>query len=321
MIAGTVVIVTHNSAACIERCLQALAPAENWRIVVVDNASADATLAKAQQAAPNICVVRNGENRGFAGAVNQGIKIAEGDTIVILNADAIPVGDALDQLRRRLADDGVGAAGGSLHSSDGNVEKGFTVRRFPTLGSALSEVLLLNRVWPNNPWNRRYLCLDLDYSRLQHVEQPAGACLAIRRQAWEDVGGFDQGFYPVWFEDVDFCRRLRKAGWRIVYCPDAMFEHAGGHSVSQLSFADRQSFWYRNLLHYFAKHHSRFELQILRWSIVAGLVIRGALAAVGLRAPGVSLREAAAAYKRAAWEEAITGWEAAGRRKEKSSPG
>ncbi len=308
MIAGSVVIVTHNSAACIERCLQALAPAQGWRIVVVDNASADATLEKAQQTAPNVCVVRNGENRGFAGAVNQGIKIAEGDTIVILNADAIPVGDALDRLRRSLAADGVGVAGGSLRRSDGNVEKGFTVRRFPTLGSVLAEVLLLNRVWPNNPWNRRYRCLDLDYSRLQDVEQPAGACLAIRRQAWEDVGGFDQGFYPVWFEDVDFCRRVRNAGWRILYCPDAKFAHAGGHSVSQLSFGDRQSFWYRNLLRYFAKHHSGREVQILRWSILAGLLMRGALAVMGMRAPGVSLREAVTAYQRAAWRDAIMGW-------------
>lgn len=315
MLTGSVVIVTYNSAECIGPCLQALAQFTDWKIVVVDNASSDATVQVARKIAANVCLLCNSENRGFAGAVNQGIKAGEGDIVVILNADAIAAGDALDRLRGSFAGSGVGVVGGSLRRGDGSVEEGFTVRRFPTLGSALSEVLLLNRVWPNNPWNRRYRCRDLDYTRLQEVEQPAGACLAINRQAWEDVGGFDQGFYPVWFEDVDFCQRVRTAGWRILYCPDAVFAHAGGHSVSQLSFRDRQSFWYRNLLRYFAKHHPGWEFQILRWSVVAGLLMRGTLAVIGLRPPGVSLREAVTAYHHAAWQDAITGRGGAGRSK------
>ena len=109
------------------------------------------------------------------------------------------------------------------------------VRRFPSLGSMLAEVLLLNRLWPGNPWNVRYRCLDLDYRTLQEVDQPAGACLAIKQQAWEAAKGFDGSFFPVWFEDVDFCRRLRNGGWKVVYCPDAVFRHVGAHSVSKLS--------------------------------------------------------------------------------------
>jgi GT2 family glycosyltransferase len=165
----------------------------------------------------------------------------------------------------------------------------------------LAEVLLVNRAWPGNPWNVRYRCLDLDYRRAQEVEQPAGACLAVKRQAWDEVNGFDEGFSPVWFEDVDFCRRLRTKGWKIVYCPDAIFSHSGGHSVSRLAFRDRQSYWYKNLVRYFAKHHSRTQLAILRVGVAVGLLLRALLSLVGFRPSGTSISEAVEAYWHAAW--------------------
>ena len=149
----------------------------------------------------------------------------------------------------------------------------------------LAEVLLINRIWPTNPWNRRYRCLDLDYTKVQEVEQPAGACLAIKRRAWEDAGGFDESFFPVWFEDVDFCSRLRDKGWKIVYSPGAVFTHVGGHSVKKLPFRDRQVFWYKNLLRYFRKHHRHWEVSVLRAGIAIGLLLR-VLLALGRRATG-----------------------------------
>ena len=305
MSTGSVVIVTYNSVECVAPCLQALAQFADWKILVVDNASSDATVQVVRRIAPHVSLLCNSENRGFAGAVNQGIKAAEGEVVVILNADAIPTDGALERMTRVAAGEGVGVVGGSLRKSDGSVERGFTVRRFPTLTSALAEVLLLNRLWPNNPWNRNYRCLALDYATLQEVEQPAGACLAIRRQAWEDIGGFDENFYPVWFEDVDFCRRVRNGGWKVLYSPDAVFMHSGAHSVGKLRFRDRQSFWYRNLLRYFAKHHPGWRFQVLRVSVVLGLVVRSVVAAVGGGPAGVSAREAVAAYRNAAWQDAV----------------
>ena len=74
--------------------------------------------------------------------------------------------------------------------------------------------------------NRRYRCLDADYSQQQEIEQPAGACLAVTRSVWESVGGMDPAFFPVWFEDVDFCARLLESGAKIVYCPAARFQHS-----------------------------------------------------------------------------------------------
>jgi len=293
---GSVIVVSYNSEAYIEACLLALQRVENWKVILVDNCSTDKTVERAQQVGSKTCMLLNPRNLGFAAAVNQGAQVAEGDIFVILNPDTISNSYALEKLVQPLVAYDVGAAGGLLVPSGEPAENGFTVRRFPTLASMLVQVFLLNHIWPKNPWNRHYRCLDLNYRLAQEVDQPAGACLAVKRKAWEDVGGFDEGFFPVWFEDVDFCRRLRSSGWKIVYCPDAVFTHAGGHSVNSLRFEEKQAFWYRNLLRYFAKHHTRVEVSLLQASVVLGLLFRVLLSLCGFQPAGVSAREALTAY-------------------------
>ncbi len=304
---GTVIIISHNSAGHVESCLRSVGNQPDWDVVVVDNASRDETVDIARHVAPHVRILANAENRGFAAGVNQAAALAEGKVFLVLNPDTTATGAALLSIAKAFADEKVGAAGGMLTTPAGAPERGFTVRRLPTLASAFAEVLLLNRAWPDNPLNRSYRCLDFDHSRAQEVEQPAGACLAIRRETFEDMGGFDENFFPVWFEDVDFCRRASDRGWKIVYCPDAVFVHAGGHSVTQIPFQQRQAYWYRNLLLYFAKHHSRWELGCLRAGVLMGLLLRSLLAAAGLRPRGVSLKQAVAAYLSVIWNYALTG--------------
>jgi N-acetylglucosaminyl-diphospho-decaprenol L-rhamnosyltransferase len=302
---GTVVIVTHDSGGCIGSCLKALVPFRQWKVVLIDNDSKDDTIRQAKAVPLEISTLINSRNEGFAGAVNQAVKVAQGDFFVILNPDAIATAGSLDKLVEALQADTVGAAGGLLTGQDRLPQKGFIVRRFPTVGSMLAEVLLLNHIWPGNPCNVHYRCLDLDYQNAQEVDQPAGACLAVKRQAWETINGFDEDFFPVWFEDVDFCRRLRDSEWKIVYCPDAIFLHAGGHSVNRLPFRDRQSYWYRNLLRYFRKHRSRSELAVLRVGITLGLLLRALLSLVGFKPAGTSVIETLEAYWYVAWQYAI----------------
>jgi len=307
MLVGSVIIVSHNSGAYIGGCLQSLDQFPDWKIIVVDNASSDDSIQEAERSVARTHIVRNLQNLGFAAAINQGAKSAEGDVLVILNPDTLAASGSMDELARALQESDVGAVSGRLSRADGVPEIGFTVRRFPDLRTMLSEVLLLNRVWPRNPWNNHYRCFDLDYTQYQDVDQPAGACLAIKREAWEEVGEFDERFFPVWFEDVDFCKRLRNAGWRIRYCPEAVFVHAGGHSVKALRFGDRQAFWYKNLLLYFSKHHRRWELNTLRAGVAAGLMLRALLSLVGFRTAGVSVKAAGRGYWNAAWHYAIRG--------------
>ena len=301
MHAGSIIIVTYNSEEHIANCLKALAGETEWQIILIDNASVDSTIQRARESGVNLRIVSNRANVGFAAALNQGAKIAAGEFLLVLNPDVISTAGSLSKLAETLSQGGVGAATGMLVGLDGSPALGFNVRRFPTLARMLAEVLLLNRLWKRNPLNREYRCLDFDHSALQEIEQPAGACLAVKRDVWESLGGFDEAFYPVWFEDVDFCLRLRLHGCKIIYGPAAVFIHTGGHSVNQLSFYDRQVFWYRNLLHYFAKHHSHRETTVLRFGVIIGVILRALLSLAGFQPSGVGRGEAVRAYSHVLW--------------------
>jgi GT2 family glycosyltransferase len=135
--------------------------------------------------------------------------------------------------------------------------------------------LVMNRVWPSNPVNRRYRCLDLDLSKGGEVEQPAGAFLMIRRDVWQSLNGFDEGFHPVWFEDVDLCRRIRDRGFSLYYIPEAVAKHTGGHSITTLPLEIRLNYWYRGLLRYSAKHFRPFAFRAVCLAVVTGSFLRG----------------------------------------------
>ncbi len=287
------IIVTYNSAESIVHCLQALA-SEECEIVVVDNASQDDTVerVKAFEATHSLQLLRISRNLGFAAGVNHGVRAASGDVLLILNPDAIAEPGAVKALMNCMSGHSAAAAGGALLEASGELQRGFAFRRLPALRSLLCEVLLINQIWPSNPVNRRYRCLDADYSKPQLVEQPAGACLAITRKAWDAVGGMDAQFAPVWFEDVDLCKRLIDSGRTIVYCPSARFRHAGAHSIGKLSFAEKQLFWYANMLRYARKHFSATKVWILRLGIIKGMVLRSLAAWLGAGPEHVTAGEA-----------------------------
>ena len=299
-------MVAHNSAQHIEACLEALRGLVNWEVLLVDNASCDDTVQRAR-GFDYVRIVSNAENRGFAAAVNQAVRATASPVVVVLNPDAIAAPGALDRLAEALQSPGVAAAGGLLLDSDGEPQRGFLVRGFPGLCAMVSEILLLNRIWPANPCNRSYRCLDLDCTQSQEVEQPAGAALAFLRAAWDELGGMDESFYPVWFEDVDFCRRLRARGWKIMFCHAAVFRHAGGHSVAQMPFRQRQMCWYGNLLRYFRKHQTGWRVGVLRAAIIAGMLLRSLVVLLVGTDEGGGRLTAARTYLAVAWCQGIRG--------------
>lgn len=273
----SIIIITHNSAGDLPVCLQALAglPAE---LIVVDNASADASVEIANRFGAR--VIANGENRGFAGAANQGAHAASGGYLLYLNPDAV-LKEGFDHLVGALENDpGAAAASGLLLDPSGAPQIGFNVRRFPTFTSLAFEVLLFNRLWPGNPVNRRYRCLDVPLDRACEVEQPAGACLLVRRSVLEALGGWDERFFPVWFEDVDLCLRLHRAGRRIRFEPACRLGHRGAHSVSRLPFAEKQFFWYRNLVCFVRKHMGSRAALAMKFLVFAGASARLILSSV-----------------------------------------
>lgn len=261
-------VVTYNSAEVIGDCLDALGGLA--KVVVVDNASSDGTVGIARSRAA-VQVIENKENVGFAAAVNQGCEAAAAHCTLILNPDARATAD-LEPLWS--AAEAHGFAAGRLADWDGTTQRGFTVRRFPSPFVLILEVLGINRLLPGNPWNRRYRYLDRDPEASGWVEQPAGACLAVRADVWRRVGGFDEEFVPVWFEDVDFAKRAQEAGFPAWYCGEVPFRHLGGHSVARQPETELRLNWYSNLLRYVAKHHRGVEYRLVCLAVLLSLFPR-----------------------------------------------
>ncbi len=278
-----IVIVTFNSGAEIGACLDA-ALASGAEVVVVDNGSHDATIAEVARRGARL--IANSTNRGFAGAVNQGFAALKCPYILLLNPDAILL-TSIQPLREACDLPRSAGAGGRLVDSEGHPQTGFMFRRLPTPGALILEALLLNRIWPDNPVNRRYRALDLNCESRKPlvVEQPAGAFFMVRRVVWEKLGGFDESFYPLWFEDVDFCRRALDLAYVLFYTPAAVAKHTGAHSIPQLAVQMRYLYWYRSLLRYTAKHCSRLAFRAICLAVVTGSFARSLIEAIRRRSP------------------------------------
>jgi GT2 family glycosyltransferase len=193
----------------------------------------------------------------------------------------------------------LGAIAPALINPDSSVQHGFSVRNFPTISATLAELFYLHKLWPKNPWTLDYQRSDDSFLKnyleqkpagkdLPHeahdlpllVEQPAAACLLIRREAFDELGGFEMSYYPAWFEDVDFCKRLEKSGYQIAVDSRARVVHEGGYSLSALGKPRFVRAWYPNMLRYWDRHGSAGQYFAIRGLLPIALLIRSAVAAV-----------------------------------------
>ena len=268
-----IVIVTHNSAEEIGPCLDAAA-ATGAEVLVVDNASDDETGSVVERHGVRLIV--NPSNVGFAAAVNQGARALSTPLLLLLNPDAV-IQSGLEHLREACSDPQTAAAGGLLVDTHGKPQASYAVRRFPSATALCFEALLINRLWPGNPVNWHYRCLDLDHSISMEVEQPAGAFLMMRRDAWERLAGLDEDFYPLWFEDVDFLKRAKDELYHIRYVPKAVAKHTGAHSIRKISLEFRQFYWYRSVLKYSAKHFAPGAEKAVCLAVIVGSLMRTVL--------------------------------------------
>ena len=297
-----IVIVTYNSCDHIGACLDA-AVRTGAELIVVDNASTDNTVTEVTRR--HVRLISNDTNRGFAAAVNQGFASLTAPYVLLLNPDAI-IQSSLGPLRQCCDLPNAAAAGGKLIDAAGRPQIGFMVRALPTPAVMIAECLLLNKLWQRNILNRRYRALDLNPEALAVVEQPAGAFLMIRRDVWKSLGGLDECYAPLWFEDVDFCRRLKDRGFTVHYTPLAVAKHTGAHSISGLPLEIRWQYWYCSFLRYSAKHFPPLSFRAVCLAAVIGSVLRG-IAASALQH---SLRPLAASARIAilAGRAALFGW-------------
>lgn len=248
----SVVVPCWNALPHLEQCLQAVLrtrPAATELIVVDDGSSTDPGPLLARLA-PNVTSIRLGANLGFTAATRAGVEVARGEFLALLNSDVVVSPGALAELCLFLQrSPGHGAAAPLVLGLDGRPRR--SCRRLPEVLDTLLEESALGRLPLARRRRDRYLLEELDPLVEQDVEQPAAACLVVRRAAWDEVGGLD-ACMALYFSDVDLCLRLRAAGRPIRYLPTATVVHEGG--VSAAGHPETFRRWQRDRIAYFRKH-------------------------------------------------------------------
>ncbi|MCL4541402.1 MAG: glycosyltransferase family 2 protein [Chloroflexi bacterium] len=230
--AVSIVVVTWNNRDIIGRCLDTVLDAGvSMEICVVDNASPDGTADFVASHYPSVTLLRNSENRGFAAANNRGITCARGRFVLILNPDAFLHKGTLEFLVHYLdAHNDVAVVGPQLLNEDGSVQS--SRRRAPTRWTGFYESTQLQQWFGENALTRRYYVSDRSAHEVQDVDWITGACMLVRAAAIAQVGGFDPRFH-MYSEELEWCLRFKRQGWRVVYIPDVQVTHLVGHSSGQ----------------------------------------------------------------------------------------
>ncbi len=226
-----VIIVNYNSGILLLDCVSSVFVAGAARAIVVDNQSTDDSLEHLERVVKNerLVVIRNDKNLGFATACNIGAKISSAHSVLFLNPDAVLAADALTKMVAVLntAND-VGMVGGFLCNPDGTEQPGGR-RVFPTPKRAFMRAFGLSRLSIFFPEVFSDFLLDKEPlpSKPIPVEAISGACILVKREAMEDVGLFDTGYF-LHCEDLDWCMRFRHKGWKVMFVPDAIVTHLWG---------------------------------------------------------------------------------------------
>jgi N-acetylglucosaminyl-diphospho-decaprenol L-rhamnosyltransferase len=264
----SVVVVSFNTRDDLLACAASLEREVTlpFELVVVDNASADGSASAVESAHPTARVVRNVENVGFGRACNQGIRLSRASYVLLLNSDAEVRPGAIEALAGVLdAQPGAGAVGPRTLNADGTVQVSFGPDLTPW--GEWRQRRLVEGVRRRDP--RVLRRVDAGASREHEPGWVSGSCLLARRSALESVGLFDEGFF-LYEEDADLCRRLRRAGWRIVFEPGAQVVHRLGQSSASDPRRSRLEYQRSHLL-YYQKHNGVVAVLALRlWLVVAG---------------------------------------------------
>jgi GT2 family glycosyltransferase len=270
----SVIILNWNTRVELRACLRSiLGQTHRYQIelIVVDNASSDGSREMMSAEFPDICLVVNSSNLGFGAGNNRGIPHAGGRYILFLNTDTLVTEGAFDAILAFAdAHPDIGILGPKLLNEDGSLQ--YSCRRFPNLGTGFFRNTPLGRLFPNNRFTQDYLMSDWDHSTPRDVDWVSGAALVIRRDALEQIGGFDEGFF-MYCEEVDLCYRTHQAGWRVVYYPDSVIYHIIGRSTSQVPTRMTYHF-HASMYRFYKKHYARRTSIFVRPFIIPGLIAR-----------------------------------------------
>ncbi|MEA3288108.1 MAG: glycosyltransferase [Candidatus Marinimicrobia bacterium] len=271
----SIIIVNYNVKAFLQQCLESILRTTQdleSEIFVVDNHSVDGSIEMLKEQFPQIKLIANAENLGFAKANNQALEQATGEYVWLLNPDTLVQEDTAEKLIESMeADSDIGLLGCKILNDDGSLQLACR-RSFPTPWVAFTKILGLANLFPKSKWFGRYNLTHLDPDEAYPVEAISGSCMFIRRKALEAVGHLDETFF-MYGEDLDWCFRFGQAGWKVFYTPETSIVHYKGES-SKVAAWDSMTHFYR-AMDIFAKKHfkstSRFPLH---WILRGGILIR-----------------------------------------------
>jgi GT2 family glycosyltransferase len=273
----SVIIVSWNTCELLAQALHSLytnADGMTLEVLVVDNASEDGSVDMVRERFPQVQLMTNSRNEGFARASNMAMRRARGKFVLLLNSDAELSAGSLSPLAAFLQSHArAGIVGPTLQNPDGSFQASYG--RFPSLGSCLASLLGVAR-WFYGPY---YPSAGPDRFLSSHpkrVDWIGGACLLVRRKAYEEVGLMDEGYF-MYAEDMDWCYRMRRQGWQVYHHPGVAITHVGGASSGPVRPWVLARQW-RATLHFFREHHGPIQAGVVRMCVA----IIGLLRATGL---------------------------------------
>lgn len=268
----TISIIANNNRDLLMGCIGSIYETKGGmgvEVVVVDNLSSDGSAEAVRGRFPDARLIVNDKKEGFSANHNKAIRASDAPFILILNDDTVLHEGALQLMVDFLkANPQAGAVGGFLQNPDGTPQ--YTGRAAPTLLAAAMISLGLHRLFPDNPVTAKYFRKKGDYAEVEEVEGINGAALMVRREVVERVGLLDEGFF-LFCEDVDWCMRMREAGYRLYFLPGARITHYRGASTG-----GRRIVWiyHRSLLRFYRKHYAGRRFFLVNCLVYAGILTR-----------------------------------------------
>ena len=254
----SIMIPHFNRKELLERCLPSIPAGAggetlSYETIVVDNGSKDGSPEMIKERFPHCILLQNETNEGFSRATNRGLRIAQGDYLLCMNNDTVLSPGSLEILISFMKEHpSAGVAGGKIFNRDGTVQ--LSARSFPRLETAFfNRSSLLSRLLPQNPFSRRYLLTDWDHHAVREVDWVSGSFFLIRRELLQKIGFFDERFF-LYCEDVDYCRRVRDAGYQVFYVPEAQTLHDTSYSEKKV---ETLFFHHQSMYRFYKKYEAR----------------------------------------------------------------
>ncbi len=265
MIDCSISIVNYNTRDMVIKCIEtvfAYTKGISFDVTVVDNASTDGSVEAIKKAFPQVQVIANTQNLYFTKACNQGMKASKGRYALCLNPDCYIVDDVFTTLVKYMdANPKVGACGPTFLNPDGSLQS--LGQRFPRFFFGLFQLTFINTVFPNNPARRGRNYYE---DKLQEIDAMGGGGILTRKEVFETAGYLDEG-YVMYYEDVDWCRRIRAAGWPIMHVPGTKIFHYAGAATVKVDRSRFDKILFESMLYYYKKYYG-----FLCYALFAGLL-------------------------------------------------